>query len=405
MKQVFRISACLLSLALILASCEQGVNDPVFDYNLKSARVITTNNDFGLSLMRKLIETEDEANVMISPTSVSIALGMTYNGSGTSTKEAFEQVLNYDGLTRDEVNEITRELIQVLTTNAEGNQLDIANSIWADEGFPFEQEFFQINAHSFDAEAIEMDLQASETLEAINNWVSGKTHGKIEEILDSIDPETAMILLNALYFKCAWEVEFDKEDSYKGNFHNENGELFGKVDMMQVESEFRTAYTDDFMAMELPYKNGKFSMYLFLPHVDISVNDLLQQLDGETWNSWLSEFGTAGEWEIHMPKFKFEYERNLNEDLMDMGLEIAFGQEADFSGMSRVPLFIDEVIHKTYIGVNEEGTEAAAATAVVMNWESATQALHVDRPFLFAITEKSSKSILFIGKVSEPSYE
>ncbi|MEN8158391.1 MAG: serpin family protein, partial [Bacteroidota bacterium] len=192
-----------IAMALIFAgtACtQQEIEDPVFDYNLKSAKVIETNNGFGLELLKTVVADEEKPNIMISPASVSIALGMTYNGAETTTKEAFEEVLNYDGLTRGEVNEITKELIHVLVTNAEGNLLEIANSIWTDDGFPVHQDFMDLNANYFDAEVREIDLQTAEALEAINQWASDKTHGKIEEILkpENIDPETAMILLNAL---------------------------------------------------------------------------------------------------------------------------------------------------------------------------------------------------------------
>lgn len=391
-------------LLFVTASCTQEVEDLVFDYNLKSAKVIETNNNFGLELLKTIFETEDAPNIMISPTSVSIALGMAYNGAETTTKEAFERVLNYEGLTREEINEITKELISVLMTNVDGNLLELANSLWNDEGFPIKQEFIDLNANYFDAEVREIDLQTAEALEAINRWASEQTHGKIKKILDEIEPTTAMILINAIYFNCVWETEFSKDDTSKESFFTETGEEFGKVDMMQTESTFNAAFTSDFSAVELPYNNRKFSMFLFLPAQGKGVDELVQKLDGATWENWMSEFHETAELKVHMPKFKFDFERSLKEDLQAMGLEIAFSGDADFSGMSNIPLFIDKVIHKSYIGVNEEGTEAAAVTAVVMKWESASPGLWLNRPFLFAITENSSKSILFIGKVSKPSY-
>ncbi len=399
-----RISVFIFNtiLFLVTASCTQVVEDPVFDYNLKSAKVIETNNNFGLELLKTIFETEDKPNIMISPTSVSIALGMTYNGAETTTKEAFERVLNYEGLTREEVNEITKELISVLITNVDGNLLELANSLWNDEGFPVKQEFIDLNTHYFDAEVREIDLQTAEALEAINLWASEQTHGKIDEILEKIEPNVAMILINAIYFNCVWETEFSKDDTSKESFFTETGEEFGKVDMMQTESTFNAAFTSDFSAVELPYKNKKFSMFLFLPAQDKEVDELVEELDGATWEKWMSEFNETSNLNVHMPKFQFEYRRSLEKDLKDMGLEIAFSGDADFSGMSNTPLFIDRVIHKTYIGVNEEGTEAAAVTAVVMKWESASPGIWFNRPFLFAITENSSKSILFIGKLSEP---
>ncbi|MCP4311419.1 MAG: serpin family protein [Bacteroidetes bacterium] len=405
MKPAIKLTASLLLLSLLSAGCNQEV-DPVFDYNLKSAKVIETNNNFGLELLKSVFENDDEPNIMISPASVSIALGMTYNGAETTTMDAFEEVLNYEGLTREEANEITRELIKVLVTNTKGNLLEIANSIWHDEEFPVKQEFIDLNTNYYDARVKELDFSKSTAVSTINNWVSSKTHEKIDEIIDSIDPSTMMILINAIYFNCVWKVEFDPKDTYDAPFYTETGTKFGVVDMMQLESTFNVAWADNFRAVELPYKNNKFSMFLFLPDEGTTVDDLVQELDGETWNQWRESFSEVKDYEIELPRFEFEFGRSLKEDLKAMGLEVAFTDYADFSGISDISLLISDVIHKTYIKVNEEGTEAAAVTAVIMDVTSAGPGsiLRFDRPFLFAITENSSKSILFMGKVSEPSY-
>jgi serine protease inhibitor len=392
---------------ILLASgvaCNREIDDPVFDYNLKSARVIETNNDFGLELWKKVLESEESPNVMISPASVSIALGMTYNGAETTTREAFEEVLNYEGLTRQEVNEITKELINVLVTNVKGNLLEIANSIWCDEGFPVEQGFIDLNSNYYDAQVKEIDLQTARALETINNWVSDKTHGKIDRILEKIEPATVMILLNALYFNCVWEVEFDPKDTRQAPFHTESGIEKGKVEMMDLESTFNAAFSESFTAVELPYKNSKFSMFLFLPAEGTTVAQLVGGLDGEEWNRWMDQFSEVTDFTVRMPRFQFEFERSLSDDLVQMGLGIAFSLQADFSGITPpADIFISDVIHKTFIKVSEEGTEAAAATAVTMDRFSAGFfGVELDRPFLFAITENSSKSILFIGKVAEP---
>lgn len=399
----------LFGLALIFFSsgCDWVTDDPVFDYNLKSAKVIETNNEFGLELLRTVVDSEQEPNIMISPASVSIALGMAYNGAKTTTMDAFEQVLNYEGLTRQEVNEITKELITVLVTNVRGNLLEIANSMWYDEGFPVEQEFIDLNTNYYDAEVREIDFRTAEAVKTINDWVSDNTNGKIEEIINAIDPAVMMILINAIYFNCIWETEFDPKDTDEAPFYTESGEVYGQVEMMNLESTFNAVRTDDFSAVELPYKNGKFSMYLFLPAEGTPVDGLVAQLDGETWNEWLGMFTETEDFTIEMPKFKFAYQRSLADDLKSMGLEIAFTTEADFSGISPIDLFISDVIHKTYIDVNEKGTEAAAVTAILFEATSMEpfSYLRLDRPFLFAITENSSNSIIFIGKVQEPSYE
>lgn len=398
----------VLAIFLTGSSCSQQIDDPAFDYNLKSAKVIETNNDFGLALLKTVAGSEEAANLMISPASVAIALGMAYNGAESTTRDAFEEVLNYEGLTREEVNEITKELIHVLMTNVEGNLLEIANSLWYNQGFPVEEDFISLNSHYYAAEVQELNFGSADAVKTINNWVSEHTHGKIDEIIDAIDPAVMMILINAIYFNCVWETEFDPNDTYQAPFLREDGSQFGQVDMMHLKSTLNASFTEKFSAVELPYKNGKFSMFLFLPEEGSRVQDLILSLDASTWKSWLAGFTEVEKFTIDMPRFEFEYERSLAEDLKSMGLDVAFSTtDADFSGISSEYLYIADVIHKTYIKLNEEGTEAAAVTAIIMETTSAgpSNYLRLDRPFLFAITENSSKSILFMGMVAEPNYD
>lgn len=384
-------------------------DDPVFEYNKKTAEVIDTNNDFGLELFRIINSHEESANLMMSPTSVSLALGMAYNGADGATKEAFDEVLNYEGLTRDEVNEITRDLINTLVTNSQGNLLDIANSIWYRTGFPVYDAFIGLNRTYFSAEVEELDFSSPKAVERINKWVADKTHDKIDKVINELSPESMMVLINALYFNCLWETEFDPDETATEMFYNEDQSPYGEVEMMKTEATFNYAATDEFTAVELPYKNGKFSMRLFLPAYGSTVNDLIDQLDADTWNKWMEAFEEHEDVQVIMPKFKFEYERSIGNDLTDMGLGIAFTGEADFSGISDIDLLISEVIHKTYIDVNEEGTEAAAVTAIVFETTSIGPSglvvIRLDRPFLFTITENSSKAILFAGKLGAPEYK
>ncbi len=397
-------------IALLATACEwTATEDSTFDYNLKSAEVIATNNNFGLELFNQILANEDKANVMISPASISLALGMAYNGAGSTTKDAFDQVLNYEGLTTEEVNEISLDLIMQLLTDKKDNLLEIANSIWYHEGFPVHQSFLDINSTYFDAEVRELDFSSPSAVETINNWVSDNTHDKIEKIIDDLSPDARMVLINALYFNCLWEYEFDPDESTQEIFYTNDNSEFGKVEMMKTESTFNYAATEEFTAVELPYKDDKFSMHLFLPAYGTDVNDLISELDGNTWIDWLSKFSLNDDIQVIMPKFKFDYDRSLVEDLQEMGLGIAFTTEADFSGISDIGLLISDVIHKTYIDVNEEGTEAAAVTAIVFEVTSidpsGPKIITFNRPFLFTITENSSKSIVFVGKVEEPEYE
>ncbi len=410
-KMKMKMIVLTLIILAIAGSCERSaIEDPVFDYNKKSAEVIQTNNHFGLELFSKIIESEDKANIMISPTSISLAMGMAYNGTETSTKEAFDSVLNYEGLTLAEVNEITRDLIKTLVTNSEGNLLEIANSIWYRDNFPVFDGFIQTNKTYFDAEVKKLDFDSPGAVDAINSWVADKTHDKIDKIIEELPPESMMLLINALYFNCLWEIEFDPDESKPEMFYNEDRTEFGEVEMMTTESKFNYAATEDFTAVELPYKNDKFSMHLFLPAFGSGVDELIGKLDGDSWNEWLEAFSEHEKVQVTIPKFKFDYQRSMGGDLSGMGLGIAFTDDADFSGISDIDLLISKVIHKTYIDVNEEGTEAAAVTAIEIGVTSVGPGggpvvIRLDRPFLFAITENSSKSIVFIGKMMEPEYQ
>jgi serine protease inhibitor len=405
MKSTTKLTILFLIISLLTTGCNQEV-DPVFDYNLKSAKVIETNNNFGIELLKSVFENDNEPNIMISPASVSFALGMTYNGAESSTMNAFEEVLNYEGLTREEVNEITKELINVLLTNTKGNLLEIANSIWYNDGFPVKQDFIDLNSNYFEAQVKELDFSKASALKTINDWVSNNTNEKIDKILESINSNTMMILINAIYFNCVWEVEFDPKETYDAPFYKEDGTRFGIVDMMRLESTFNVAWSDNFRALELPYKGNKFSMFLFLPDEGNTVGDLVEELDGDTWKDWQELFSEVKDYEIELPRFEFEFGRSLKEDLKAIGLEEAFTDQADFSGISDIDLLISDVIHKTYIKVNEQGTEAAAVTAVTMDLTSVGPGsiLRFDRPFLFTITENTSKAIIFAGKVSQPKY-
>ncbi len=383
--------------------------DTEFDYNKKSAQLIKTNNNFGLELFNEIIAA-DTKNIMISPASISLALGMTYNGAETTTKEAFEYVLNYEELTRTEVNEISKNLINALLVDKKGNLLEIANSIWYHLDFPVYDAFISTNKTYFDAEIRELDFSDASAVDEINKWCAKKTHDKIEEIIKELSPDSRMVLINALYFNCLWEIEFDPDETKKESFYNDDQTVYGDVDMMYTEGAFNYAITDEYTAVEMPYKDGKYSMHLILPAYGEPLSELIENLDGDTWNEWMDNYEEYDEVQVNMPKFKFDYERSIGPDLIDMGLGVAFGDQADFSSISDIALYISKVIHKTYIDVNEEGTEAAAVTSVVMDLTTVGPGggptiFRCDRPFLFAITENTSKSIVFIGKMMEPGYQ
>ena len=347
---------------------------------------------------------------MISPLSVSLALAMTYNGADGDTKEAMKKTLELYGLTVDEINENYKILIDALASVDPKVLMSIANSIWYRQTFEVEQDFINVNENYFNAEVSPLDFNDPDAVTTINNWVAGKTKNKITEILDAIPADAVMYLINAIYFKGIWKYEFDESDTEEKPFYLSDGTT-KDVPMMIQEASFNYLSNDILQAVEMPYGAGNYSMIILLPQYNKSLDDIIDQLSNENWNKWLSEFYEAEKLQIHLPKFKFEYKNQLNDELKNMDMGIAFDPEyADFSKINSTwQLFISRVIHKSFIEVNEEGTEAAAVTLVEMNYTSfgGETGIHfyVNQPFIFAIKEKYTNTIIFMGKVMEPEYE
>jgi len=375
--------------------------------------VVESDNKFGLKLFKEVVQQDRDSNVFISPLSVSMALGMTYNGSEGSTKEAMQNTLELAGLTEQEINESYRSLIDLLTQLDPKVIFEIANSIWYKEGFPVKEEFININHTYFDAEVAALNFNAPDATKTINGCVDEKTHGKITEIVDPpIDSSTVMFLINAIYFKGTWTYEFDEDDTREDWFYLLDSSRI-RCDMMTQENELSYLENDLFQAIDLPYGNEKFSMTIFLPKQGVDVDSLISEFTQENWDTWLGSFaketGT-----LYLPKFTLEYKITMNDVLTALGMGIAFdGNRANFGGIADLTellgnLYISKVLHKTYIKVDEEGTEAAAVTSVEIGITAMPPVgfmMRVDRPFVFAIRENHSQTILFMGKIVEPVSE
>ncbi|MFQ5866019.1 MAG: serpin family protein, partial [bacterium] len=284
----------------------------------------------------------------------------------------------------------------------------IANSIWYRQGMTFEEEFINLNKTFFNALVRALDFSDPNSVNIINDWVKENTNGKIEKIIDRIDPGIVMFLINAIYFKGTWTYEFDKELTQDDFFTLPDGSQKACKMMIQT-GEFNYFENDDFQAIDLPYGQGQFSMTIFLPRASKDVDSLVEELDAQNWNSWLSSF-SADSVTLQLPKFKLEYEIKLNDVLTALGMGIAFTPGgADFTRMYKAGgLWIDYVKHKTFVEVNEEGTEAAAVTVVAIIRSGGgpeIKFMRVDRPFVFVIRENHSQTILFMGKMVEPTFE
>ncbi|MFC2131135.1 serpin family protein [Bacteroidota bacterium] len=378
---------------------------PPRELTIAEKEIVSSDNNFGLKLFREVISEESDKNVFISPLSVSMALGMTYNGSAGSTREAMQETLELAGLTEREINESYRSLIGLLRNLDEEVVFQIANSIWYRLGWTFEEEFLNINKYYFDALVSGLDFGDPQSHVIINNWVDENTNGKIKDIVEPpINPETVMFLINAIYFKGTWTYEFDKDLTKDDIFNMPDGSQ-AACKMMEQDCKFQYFENEDFQAVDMPYGDGLYSMTVFLPRPQKDINDFIEEFNNENWNEWLNCF-QENKGLLHFPKFKLEYKIELKKALTALGMGIAF-DGADFTNMYKPGgLFISSVKHKTFIDVYEEGTEAAAVTSVEIGYGSTHDfIMNVNRPFVFAIRENHSGTILFIGKVIEPLTE
>jgi serine protease inhibitor len=393
---------------LVMPSCEK--LDPVVkepkkvELSKKSAEILQADRQFAFELFKEVNALSEEDNLMISSLSASYALGMTYNGAAGDTREAFRQVLHFDDLTDQEVNESYQDLMSQLVTLDDQVQFTIANSIWYKLGYEVLADFISINREYFDAAVEELDFSDPGAKDIINGWIEEKTNDKIKDMLNYIPSNAVMYLVNAIYFNATWKYQFDPEDTFEGDFHLEGGGQ-AQTDFMKVEGTFNYTIHEDFTAVELPYGDSTFSMVVLLPNTGITIDALVGALDAESWNSWFSSSYPTNVL-IELPKFKYGFKSLLNDPLTDLGLGIAFTESADFSKITPGGgIFISRVIHQTFIDVNEEGTEAAAATIVEM-LESAGPGtfFRADKPFLYVIKENSTGALMFMGKVGKPEY-
>jgi len=373
----------------------------------EEVKLTAANNRFGLKLFKEIILEEQDKNVFISPLSVSMALGMTYNGAAGTTEDAMRNTLEYGDLTQQEINESYRYLSSMLANLDPMAKFQIANSIWYRLGFHVEKEFIDINQTYFDAEVTGLNFDDPNAKDIINNWVNQKTNGKIPDIIYKIDPENVMFLINAIYFKGIWKYEFDPNDTQDGLFTLPDGSK-KPCRMMMQGNNFQYLQNEYFQAIDLPYGDTGFSMTIFLPEPDVHIDNFIAQINDENLSDWFDSFNET-EMLLSMPKFKLEYDLTLNDVLKALGMEIAFELwQADFTNINKNGgLFISEVKHKTFVDVNEEGTEAAAVTVVTISPTSEPDypSMIVNRPFVFMIREKFTNTILFMGKIVEPVLE
>jgi serine protease inhibitor len=364
-------------------------------------KVITAANDFSFSLFRQLTAAQKDTNVFVSPFSASMALGMTMNGAAGATYDQMRGALAFGSASEPEINEGYKSLIALLTSLDPTVDVRVANSIWYRNTFPFNQSFLDAGRTWFGAEVGALDFASPSAPDMINNWVSSATAGKIPSIIDQIDPFQVMFLINAIYFKGSWRDRFDPAETRDAPFHSVGGDQPARL--MHRHGSIGYLATTDFEAADLPYGNTAFTMTVVLPREGKSTETIASSLRTGTWSTWMGQFHDASV-DIYLPRFRLTWERKLNDDLIALGMRDAFVKNGgDFTRMSPRgrELFISVVKQKTYVDVNEEGTEAAAATSVGIGVTSAPLSImmRVDRPFLFVIRERLSGTVVFMGRI------
>ncbi|MGR3811755.1 serpin family protein [Jiulongibacter sp. NS-SX5] len=378
------------------SQCETSTLPPV-DISIDSTYQERT-GEFAFTFLNKLDEEEKNENFFVSPLSLHMALGMLYNGTDGVSKEELEKVLNLNGLTDAEINAFYNELIDKLPRVDPKVTNTLANSIWQREGFDVEQNFVDILKESFSAEVYEEPFNTA-TLDKINKWASDNTNKKIEKILSEISADQVMFLINALYFKGDWALEFDKDNTRKSNFAGKG--KTSQVDMMAMRDTFALADMGTYKALDMEYGNGAYAMRVLLPE-DGDANALIDKLNYTEWKA-ISEQQQVQEVSVEFPKLKMEYEIKLNDILKGMGVPSIFSSNADLSKISPPAgkLVVGFVKQNSFVEIDEEGTEAAAVTTIGIELTSVPlyETFHVDKPFVFFIYEKNSGTIQFAGKI------
>ena len=371
-------------------------NDTLSDVS----KLVAANNDLGFRLLSQLVEQDVGKNVFLSSFSVAIALAMTYNGAEGKTKQAMAEVLGLTGLGLQEVNEANAAFMSMQDGLDPKVQLAIANSIWVGNGIELAPDFIRRIRDYYSGEVANIDFSDPGAADIINRWVAGKTGEKIRELVTSGDVRSAiLILINAIYFKGIWTSQFDEEKTEERAFTLLDGSR--KQHPMMSQSGYYDYYENEsFQAVSLPYGERRISMYVFLPKPTISIGEFQKALTTENWQQWMSRFHKM-EGDVVLPRFKVEYGVDLLPNLVALGGGELAG--VDFLSMGAGPLVISQVIHKTFVEVNEEGTEAAAATAVLMLMGIVQRfSMIVDRPFFCAIRDNETGTLLFMGFVPDP---
>jgi serpin B len=367
-------------------------------------KISSANNRVAFKFLGETLKANNKENIVISPLSLNTVLALTQNGAAGSTKEQMLKALELQGLDDNTINESYKNVIAHFNS-LKSIETKIGDSIWIRKNADVKKEFKDIGKNYYEAEINEIDFAKKNSVDAVNKWVANQTAGKINKILESFKDDTYMALINTVYFKGKWSNPFTESSTSKQKFTSSDGST-KDVDMMKESMGIDYIKNTNFEAIRIPYEDNNFGMYVFLPNKDSNVDSLMKEMTIENWNKWIGEFKKT-QLQVSIPKFKIEFEEKLNDMLIGFGMKDAFGHNANFSNITeKTGLYVDLVKQKSYIDVNEAGIEAASATAVVIREVSAPveppTKFIADRPFIYAIADKKTGLILFMGKVEKP---
>jgi serpin B len=402
----------VIILLMTLSSCTKENDKPAaepFNFNIsqKATQVINSSNNFGVNLFAEVAATE-EGNFMLSPLSASIALTMALNGADGATLDQMKQALDYPmEMSLAEINASYKTLVEQLLKADPKVKLAIANALFYRNGFSIKPPFLNTIEKEFGASVKGLDFDLPSALTTINKWAADNTQQKIPKVIDEISREAMMFIMNAVYFKGDWSYQFDKSFTADKPFYVKPGNAVN-VKTMTGKVGAVVNYANGYSVLELPYGRKNFSMVIVLPQAGLE--DFYATLTPAMWNSITSRLNDAPDWnetQVIMPKFTFDYEKILNHGLQAMGIHDAFSPSlANFNPISDQDLYISFVKQNTFVDVNEEGTEAAAVTTIGFEATSvgggSTPVFVVDKPFIFAIRERTTNTLLFIGSVVNP---
>jgi serine protease inhibitor len=406
------LRACFLSAALV--GCGGSTMEPVparqdalasLPRQLTPAEqsVLAAANGYSFGLWGTINRAQHDSNVFVSPLSASFALGMTMNGAAGQTYDEMRSALQFGSASLASIDSGYKSLIALLTGLDPSTKMQIANSIFYRNDFPFNQSFLSDAAAWFDAEVKAQNFNdVSGTLSAVNGWANAKTNGRIPTVLQQVDPSDVMFLLNAIYFKGAWRDKFDPAATQDALFHPSSGAA-QPAKLMYREATMAYAETSTYQAVDLAYGDSAFTMTVLLPKAGSDVEQVAASLTPSSWQTLTSSFH-AREVALSLPKITFSWKRGLKDDMKALGMQSAFVPDgADFTRMSPAGkrLYVSLLQQNTFVAIDEEGTEAAAVTIVGIRATSApvVTEMKVDRPYVFVIRERLSGTILFMGKI------